>query len=134
MNKSVNPINRRISIYRGYAGYTQQQAADLLGMKKNTYARMERYGNPTPDMLTKLASLYNVSLNMLLYGNDEGRLPLKHIETSITGTLNQEPQLLLTIDEQNCVRMCRGLPKSMQKMVMDFISSLYEELKKQNEE
>lgn len=131
MNSSLNPINKRISIYRSFAGLTQEQAAAALGMKKNTYARMERYGKPTPEMLKKLASLYNVSVNMLLFGNDEG-IDASVIDERPHDNLSQENPLMLTLDEKNCVKLCRCLPKSMQKMVMDLINNLYEELKQQN--
>ena len=64
-------INQRIAGYRKLAGLTQAQAADLLGLKRNTYARMEKYGNPSPDMLKQIAELFRVSVATLLYGQEE---------------------------------------------------------------
>lgn len=131
MNSNINPINKRIAVYRSFAGYTQQAAAEKLGLKKNTYARMERYGNPTPDMLKKLAALYNVSVNTLLFGTDEtegeNRTP------SATGAVSQEKQIILSVNEQNCVKMCRNLPESMQQMVASFINNLYQEFRNKNQ-
>lgn len=65
--------NKRLKDARKRAGYTQEAAADKLNMKRNTYARMERLGNPTFDELIKITSLYNVSADWLLYGEAECR-------------------------------------------------------------
>ena len=53
--------NERIYEARKKAGFTQEAAAEKLNMKRNTYARMERLGNPTLDDLAKISDLYNVS-------------------------------------------------------------------------
>ena len=50
-------------------------AAQRLGLKRNTYARMELHGNPGADMLMRLAELYGVSVNFLIYGDEEGNIP-----------------------------------------------------------
>ncbi len=65
--------NKRIYEARKKAGYTQEAAALKLGMKRNTYARMERLGNPTLEDLAKISTLYNVSSDWILYGEDECR-------------------------------------------------------------
>ncbi len=65
--------NKRLCEARKRAGYTQETAADKLGMKRNTYARMERLGNPSFEDLSKITTLFNVSADWLLHGEDECR-------------------------------------------------------------
>ena len=137
MKREINPINERIARYRKLAGYTQQTAAEALGVKKNTYARMELHGNPTPDMLKKLAALYNVSSELILYGADGGKT-----ETANTGivipvieqqrrlsdnppSFAREPDLVLTTNERNCIKACRNLSKDDRDKIMAFINELY---------
>ncbi len=135
MKQEVKAINKRISIYRKLAGYTQQTAADALGIKKNTYARMELHGNPTPDMLVKLARLYNVSPNSILFGVDRHFLS-PHEDGDTDGTrindnniFAEKPDLVLTTNEKNCIRACRKLTKEQQKEVMALINKLYKNTK-----
>ena len=137
MKESTKPINKRISTYRKLAGYTQQAAADALGLKKNTYARMELHGNPKPDILAKLAVLYNVSPNLILFGVDGGQTAdmrkIKEIDR-----LEEKPQLFntqktditLTVNEKNCIKVCRKLSKKDRDSVMTFINNLYNDSKK----
>ena len=63
--------NERIYEARKKAGLTQEAAAEKLDMKRNTYARMERLGNPTLDDLAKISDLYNVSSDWILYGEEK---------------------------------------------------------------
>ncbi len=65
--------NKRLSEARKRAGYTQETAADKLNMKRNTYARMERLGNPSFEDLAKITALYNVSADWLLHGDNDCR-------------------------------------------------------------
>ena len=137
MNKETKPINKRISTYRKLAGYTQQTAADALGIKKNTYARMELHGNPKPDILAKLAVLYNVSPNLILFGVDGGQTADMRRETEIQ-RLEETPHIFnatktditLTTNERNCIKACRKLSKKDRDEVMALINRLYNESKK----
>ena len=135
MKEQIKPINKRISTYRKLAGYTQQTAADALGIKKNTYARMELHGNPTPEMLAKLANLYTVSINMLVLGTDGGETNDLKSAGGVQRLSEAEPplkkraELTLTINEINCVKACRELSKEQRNEVMALINRLYSEKK-----
>ena len=63
--------NERIYEARKKAGLTQEAAAEKLNMKRNTYARMERLGNPNLDDLAKISDLYNVSSDWILFGEEK---------------------------------------------------------------
>ncbi|MBR5922708.1 MAG: helix-turn-helix domain-containing protein [Clostridia bacterium] len=135
MKEQTKPINKRISTYRKLAGYTQQTAADALGIKKNTYARMELHGNPTPEMLAKLANLYTVSVNMLIFGSDGGETTDLRTASGTTRLTEPGPQfkkhaeITLTLNELNCVKACRELSKEQRDEVMALINKLYNDKK-----
>ena len=132
MLNSPDKINKRIAQYRNLAGYTQERAAIALGMNKNAYARMERSGTPKPEMLKKLSELFNVSAQVLLYGEiseisyqpeGTGRTVLH--ESSIT--FKAEEPLILTANERNAVKLCRTLTPEQRsellKLIADYVDS-----------
>ena len=137
MNEQIKPINKRISMYRKLAGYTQQSAADALGIKKNTYARMELHGNPNPDMLVKLSNLYNVSVDQLLYGIDYNRIQQQRDMSEVKRLhekpieFKRRPAITLTVNEENCVKVCRELSKEQRDKIMKYINDLYRDSKKE---
>lgn len=137
MKQDTKPINKRIATYRKLAGYTQQSAADALGLKKNTYARMELHGNPKPEILAKLAVLYNVSINLILYGVDGGQTAdmqkgaeITRLEETPHRFAAQTTDITLTVNEKNCIKACRELSKEDRDEVMAFINKLYNKSKK----
>ncbi len=136
-----NDINLRIATHRSLAGYTQTAAAQELGIKRSTYARMEKYGNPTPEMLKKIAELFNVSVNKLLYGEDDTDNPAVSLVTDadslkISEPLRQEPfsfsnkeTYIPTHKEMQIIKMYHYMSKEKQKEVRDLIETLYKENK-----
>lgn len=124
-------INQRIAGYRKLAGLTQAQAADLLGLKRNTYARMEKYGNPSPDMLKQIAELFRVSVATLLYGQEETEA---FSNTNIPRLVLEQPSyndiLPLSILETNAIRIFRNLSKEDQQKIVDCFNDIYGKSKK----
>lgn len=130
MGQLDKQLNERLYHYRKLAGYTQASVAQELGMKKNTYARMEKYGSPKPELLIKLASLFNVSTNILLYGHEIDAKQPDIIRA-------QEPimpyfpsnDVKLTATEKSCLLTMRGLSKDQKQDVIDLINKFYQENK-----
>ena len=132
-----NDINLRIATHRSLAGYTQTAAAQELGIKRSTYARMEKYGNPTPEMLKKIAVLFNVSVNKLLYGEtEEEKNPVSLVTDADSlknsESLRQEPFSFADKEtyapshkEMQIIKMYHYMPKEKQKEVRDLIEALY---------
>lgn len=136
-----NEINTRIAAYRTLAGYTQFFAAQELGIKRSTYARMEKYGNPTPEMLKKIADLYNVSVNKLLYGEtgeekrevslitDPDSLKKEQILRQDSFPFGNSETFIPSHKELQIIKMYHYLPKDKQNKARDLIESLYKETK-----
>jgi transcriptional regulator with XRE-family HTH domain len=50
---------------------TQEEVARILKIKRSTYAYYESETTPTPEVIKQLATLFNVSVHFLLFGEDE---------------------------------------------------------------
>lgn len=72
--------NNRIKELRKQIGYTQQQLADFLYLDKTSVSKWETYKNlPNQNILIKLCSLFNVSLDYLLCREvDTDSLPISN--------------------------------------------------------
>ncbi len=53
--------------YRKQSQLTQQAVANYLGLDRTTYTKYETVRNPDIDILLKLAGLYNISIETLIY-------------------------------------------------------------------
>ncbi len=115
--------NKRLSEARKKAGYTQEVAADKLGMKRNTYARMERLGNPSFEDLAKITSLYNVSADWILHGENDCRG-----ESKSNYELKSKPPMRLA----ESGRVLANLPFSLSPYEIKCLKLLHLVRKKQN--
>lgn len=137
MDFDNNTVNQRIAGYRKLAGFTQEQAANLLNMKRSAYARMEKYGNPSPEKLKQIAELYRVSVATLLYGADNGYHNYRKADDELSDIpplsleTNKDSDILpLTLTESNAIRIVRRLKTSDVEKIIDFINEIYQDSKK----
>ena len=124
-----NDVNERIAACRKLAGFTQATAAQRLGLKRNTYARMELHGNPGAIMLMRLAELYGVSVNYLVSGEEgeaEQEIELETITEPTKSTIRfsnsinpnlMPPRYTPTNTELDLIKMYHYLPKDDQDEV-----------------
>ncbi len=140
MANELKEVNKRIIAYRKLAGLTQADAARALGLNRSTYSRMERYGNPRPEMLIRLAELFNVSVEILLYGRAESKAetrrepePLVIPAESATPLGLKEPvkpslvppPFVPTAVEINLIKAFRSLSKADKLEFRAFLDKLY---------
>ncbi|MBR2315718.1 MAG: helix-turn-helix transcriptional regulator [Clostridia bacterium] len=60
-------IRERLKIARKKYGYTQQNVADILGMKRATYAKYENgQAVPPAEVFIRLATMYGVNVDYLI--------------------------------------------------------------------
>ncbi|MBR3299898.1 MAG: helix-turn-helix domain-containing protein [Clostridia bacterium] len=127
MENNNETLNSRIASYRKLAGFTQAQAAQLLNMKRNTYARMEKMGRPSPEQLKQIAELYRISVAMLLYGNEIGKNFESRTDRIVLKQPNDNDIFPLTTTEINAIRLIREFDEEDSKKVIDLINSIYKE-------
>lgn len=105
-------------------GLTQEQVADILKIKRSTYAYYERNITPTLDIISKLSTLFCVSTHELMYGepepihqfgilNDASSIFSKHTDEHTSGFVF--PQL--TIREKEMVCRFRLLPDNVKEKI-----------------
>ena len=70
--KNQSVMGRNLMILRKAHKLTQEQVADILKIKRSTYAYYERDITPTVENIKKLATLFGVSVHFLMYGCEEG--------------------------------------------------------------
>ena len=129
MINSKENISKRLAQFRTLAGYTQKTAAEAIGMNKNSYARMERTGNPKLDVLKQLADLFHVTTNDILYGKmpfgitgtDNSHISFKDPGPEHTTIDTTPDNIILTANEKNIIKLCRALNKEQRRDVIDFI-------------
>lgn len=73
-DKSVTGI--MITRARKAHGLTQEMVADILKIKRSTYAYYERNIDPTYEVISQLSTLFNTPVHVLLYDHPD---PLEHI-------------------------------------------------------
>lgn len=140
-SEEIGEINKRLKKYREGAKLTQDQVAEKVGMKRNTYAHMERHGHPRPEMIKKLSEIFGVSVENILYGEIEKKSEPETSElTDLINRLNnnQTPQKLneqpFTYDtlpftpsatEIGLLKTFHILSKEEQKLVLDLVNKIY---------
>lgn len=140
-------LNQRIAYYRNVAGYTQEQAAEKLGIKTSTYSQMERDGNVYVERFFILSEFFNVPPCEMYYGvpskcneeKDESRTIPTGIEVT-PQTANQPTpvipviydDLVLSNSYKNHLKIVTNLSKEHRQAVFDLAHDLY--IKEKNKE
>ena len=139
-------INKRIVIYRKLANLNQIQVAELMGMKASTYSQMERSGSITTDRLLRLAEIFNVSVNDLLFDQQKQNVepeppkqifpvpdpaPINKLHESIVDIFSNNINLdNLSIRDRNMIKMYINFKKSDQQKVCNLVEEIYHNNKK----
>jgi transcriptional regulator with XRE-family HTH domain len=96
-------IGQRLKQARGQKGYTQRQIADKLGVHVTTVSKHELdAAEPDSETLFKLASIYGVSVEWIMYGHEDENLTetiLKDIvqQTGVDLTIPRNKEILIDL-------------------------------------
>lgn len=101
-------VNYNIRVLRKYYHVTQEQMAELLDMKRSTYAHTESYGTFKPHQLQKISTFFGITTDDLINGTFE--LPNNSKKPKpVLNTNSQNSVLPLTHKEINLIEMYRKL-------------------------
>lgn len=68
-------MSERIKKCRKELGYTQEQMCELLGVSYSSYSKIENaFQKPSLTTVVKLSSRLKVSIDYLVFGNDESQV------------------------------------------------------------
>lgn len=135
-----NSINKRVCSFRKLANLTQAETAEKMNMKCSTYSQMERKGKISAERLIRLAKIFGIKPEILLFGGAietpqiiEPEEPKKTIEPV---TLNQPPIIIdppppfiPTKNEENYIKILRTLKPEDRDEVIKFLELKYKNSK-----
>lgn len=102
-------------------GLTQQKVADILKIKRSTYAYYEGGVTPNSDVLLKLSKLFSIPTHELLYGCDE-------TEKKGVYTLNDTSSIFSTPDDNEPPISFSSL-NTQEKFLIGYVRLLSQESK-----
>lgn len=119
---------QRLRLMRNQRGWTQMQIADLLGIKRSTYAYYETCtSEPDMDTLVRLAGLLHTSVDFLV-GNADN---MSCTHTTYFSSKDPDVQLILTEDEEQMLAFFRALDennrKDLLKIAVDKLGAVYDQ-------
>lgn len=120
-------IGERITDLRKKCNMNQQQVAEILGVKRETYASWE-IGRSAPkyDLLIKIAKLYNVSCEYLLLGNDNNNFTIRNANNYNSSIYADNYLNELSNFEKTILMKIRMLNLEDKQKVAEFIENLKE--------
>lgn len=80
-------LGKKLLKLRTEQGLTQEQVAEKLGLKQNTYGRYECENTPKKETLIKIAKLFGVSIDYLLAEEDENLKDIEYVQSEIRSTV-----------------------------------------------
>lgn len=129
------PINERVAYYRKLANLSQTDTAEALNMKYSTYSQMERKGTISGDMIMRLAEVFGVRPEYLLY-DPETKYPGAVTEGNALLTARQhiaapsDDQMILTHKEQNIIKIYRNMVKAGKTEMEIAVTNIYQKYKR----
>ncbi len=131
--KESNILGENLRTLRKAHGLTQQQLADILKIKRSTYAYYEHGVNPGNENIKKLAAIFSVSTHFLVYGNEEnvsdGILTFND-SNSIFATPEEASESVsfssLSFEEKLLISYMRLLPLNYKEKLLSEATSLLE--------
>ena len=101
----INPdaLGAVLKKHRRQHSLTQQKVAEKLGIERSTYAKYEKGRKPEVDVLIRLASFYNMTIDELLSDffkdSSESITPIAVINSPKSSGINDEDLLPLSENE-----------------------------------
>lgn len=120
-------MNRRVQKLRKERGLTQAELAKLLGLKTSTYSQMEQHGNITANMVIRIAEIFNVDTDSILFGElkEERKPDIDEFIKALPYQINSYYFIIkVNNDERNMLTSFRNISKKRQEMVMRFVYDL----------
>lgn len=116
------PLKNSLALLRKEKGLTQQQVADILGIKRSSYAQYET-GNRQPDysILQALADYYDCTVDYLLGRTDDRRAIV--VEPKRT----PEEELLKDPDIRVIARAAQKMTPEQRKDLARFLKKAFDE-------
>ncbi len=126
-NTKRSEIGEKLYNLRTERGFKQEQIAEKLGIKRDTYARYETETNPPIWVIKKLCQIYGITCDQLLgintvdYASMMHSAPPMRLKTFIAYNNDTSETVVLSDDEINLIERFRKLPQEKQDALLIFI-------------
>ncbi len=123
-------MGERLVKLRNMFGYNQQEIADLIGVKRDAYARYETSTNPPILVIKKLCEIYNITSDVLFgFSEIEDKKTTASVSSPLrfSNNIGYSPDspneiLVMSEDELFLIKQFRKLPQSKQEALIMFIN------------
>ena len=130
-------INQRIKKYRKEKKLNQKITAELLGVKHSTYSQMERKGGIHIDIAIKLAKIFEVDPDLIIYGERKTLdfspiIPPKKLTANEPKEIDKlfENNFTLTNREKDAISIIRNVTPEDREEIYEFIGNKFINRKK----
>ncbi len=110
-------MGKRIRIFRDAADLSQQEVADRLGMNRSTYSRRESNGNFDINIIMKLADIFNIHVDHLLYDKKRAEQPKPPID--------MDDDIIMSRNDREDLKILQSLNIKQRKIARDFLIALH---------
>ena len=117
-------MGKVLTLLRKQHKLTQEQVADILKIKRSTYAYYERDITPTLENIKKLSTLFNSSVHLLMYGTEDPKYT--HILEDPDKGKSNIPVQMLTKEEARLIAEYRLLSPQMKSKIYKEAKELVE--------
>lgn len=123
-------MGERLVKLRNMFGYNQQEIADLIGIKRDTYARYETSTNPPLSVIKKLCEIYNITSDVIFgFSEMDEKKPVSSTSSPLrfSSNMGYSPDspneiLVMSEDELFLIKQFRKLSQSKQEALIMFIN------------
>lgn len=123
-NKTV--LAQMLTKLRKAYGFTQEQIANILKIKRSTYAYYERNIIPSPEIISKLSKIFSITVHELMYGTHDPMEPLLQNlkDPHSPDEYDLSAYARLSKNEKAIISHLRLLPENVQQKIAKEIKEL----------
>ena len=122
--ENVSKLAKSLIAHRKSMGLTQSQIAEVIGIKRSTYAYYERETMPSVEIIEKLAKIYNVTPGLLMFPEETQQGKTFSLQDDDTFEMPKIEFATLTEREQSFLVKTRLLSPAEKQELIDKLDEL----------
>ena len=122
--ENISKLAKSLIAHRKSMGLTQSQIAEVIGIKRSTYAYYERETMPSVEIIEKLAKIYNVTPGLLMFPEETQQGKTFPLQDDDTFEMPKIEFATLTEREQSFLVKTRLLSPAEKQELIDKLDEL----------
>ena len=117
-------INDKVKYYRHLKGFSQRDLAELLNMKRNTYAYLEREGSISCDIARRIAEILDIDIRLLFY--EEIEINEKYHLENILSEIDKSKFFVILNDskEARLLKLFQSSSEERKNVIFECVNSI----------